>query len=151
MAHVVVEPSRAFSFSLRTKVDDLNAYGGAIGIYWPDGIDRSLYLPLGRLADPKNLQQAVAKKIRFALLSQRFKDQTSWGSLLESKAKERIQRLKDEGSSNVDDYIAAFDEELQAKDDKISALEQEIVRLRYSGSSFQDTSATQAEHLSIQS
>jgi|LauGreDrversion4_2_1035121.scaffolds.fasta_scaffold53796_2 hypothetical protein len=151
MAHVVVEPSRAFSFSLRTKVDDLNAYGGAIGIYWPDGIDRSLYLPLGRLADPKNLQQAVAKKIRFALLSQRFKDQTSWGSLLESKAKERIQRLKDEGSSNVDDYIAAFDEELQAKDDKISALEQEIVRLRYSGSSFQDLSATQGKYLSIQS
>jgi hypothetical protein len=96
MAHVIIEPSRAFSFSLRTKVDDLNAYGGAIGIYWPDGIDRSLYLPLGTLADSSLLQQTVAKKIRFSLLSQRFKDQTSWGSLLEVKARERIQRLKDE-------------------------------------------------------
>jgi hypothetical protein len=151
MAHVVIEPSRAFSFSLRTKVDDLNAYGGAIGIYWPDGIDRTLYLPLGRLADSKLLQQTVAKKIRFSLLSQRFKDKTSWGSLLEVKARERIQRLRDEGSSNVTDYIAAFDAELQAKDEKINDLEQEVVRLRYAGFSPQDAGSSSAKDLSIQS
>lgn len=150
MAHVVIEPSRAFSFSLRTKVDDLNAYAGAIGIYWPDGIDRSLYLPLGRFADAKELQKTVAKKIRFSLLSQRFKEYSSWGSLLELKARERIQKLKDVGSSNVNDYISAFDEELQAKGEKIKALEQEVSRLRYAGSSARDLAPSDAKHFSIQ-
>jgi hypothetical protein len=55
------------------------------------------------------------------------------------------------GSSNVNDYIAAFDAELQAKDEKIEDLEQEVVRLRYSGFSAQDLDSYGAKDLSIQS
>lgn len=35
VAHVVVEPDRAFSFDLKDMVDGRNAYGGSIGLYAP--------------------------------------------------------------------------------------------------------------------
>ncbi len=35
MAHVVVEPSRYFSFALARNTRRANAYGGAVSIYWP--------------------------------------------------------------------------------------------------------------------
>jgi hypothetical protein len=45
VAHVIVEPDRAFSFRLREKTADANAYGGTPGIALPgQGIVRRLYL-----------------------------------------------------------------------------------------------------------
>jgi hypothetical protein len=45
IAHVVVEPDRAFSFDLRDEVDGRNAYGGTMGLSVPgQGIVRRYYL-----------------------------------------------------------------------------------------------------------
>ncbi|MBO8087817.1 MAG: hypothetical protein J7D61_17430, partial [Marichromatium sp.] len=52
MAHVLVEPNRSFSFDLAPLVYRENAYGGAIAIYWPDGIGKWLFLPQGKYLDP---------------------------------------------------------------------------------------------------
>src|SRR5690606_6863648 len=40
MAHVVVEPSRHFSFALARHVARRNPYGGAIGVFWPRALER---------------------------------------------------------------------------------------------------------------
>src|SRR5690606_21637042 len=37
LAHVVIEPDRKFSFEVRDLVDGENPYGGAIGVFWPQG------------------------------------------------------------------------------------------------------------------
>ncbi|HDP88568.1 MAG TPA: hypothetical protein ENN42_01190 [Thioalkalivibrio sp.] len=131
MAHVLVEPSRGFSFELAPLVYRENAYGGAVAIYWPDGIGKWLFLPQGEFSDPKTLQTAIAKKIRSSLLSQRTKKECTWGYILEQKSKKRIQELRESGSDKVEDYVSAFDMELASKDEEIQRLEAEVNRLRY--------------------
>ena len=132
MAHVVVEPSRSFSFKLMHLVYGENVYGGAVGIYWPDGIGKWLFLPTGKYADPKEMQIAVARKVRASLLSQRTKRECTWSNLHELLAKRRLQELKDSGSGDIDEYIRHFDAEIASKDDEIRRLEAELYRAKYS-------------------
>lgn len=131
MAHVLVEPSRKFSFQLAPLVYRENAYGGAVAIYWPDGIGKWLFLPQGEFSDPKTLQISVAKKIRTSLLSQRTKRECTWGYILEQKSRKRVQELRESGSDKVEEYISAFDVELASKDEEIQRLEAEVNRLKY--------------------
>jgi hypothetical protein len=132
MAHVVVEPSRAFSFRLMHEVYNENAYGGAVGIYWPDGVGKWLFLPSGRFEDPKRMQVAVAQKVRASLLSQRTARECSWSYLRELYARQQLKALESSGSQDVKKYIEHFDTELASKDDEIQRLESELARLRYS-------------------
>lgn len=131
MAHVVVEPNRSFSFKLMREVYSENAYGGAVGIYWPDGIGKWLFLPTGSYSDPKDMQIAVSKKVRSSLLSQRTRRECTWSYLQELIARRRLDELKESGSSNVEEYIQHFDAEIAAKDEEIQRLEAELSRSRY--------------------
>ncbi len=131
MAHVLVEPNRSFSFELAPLVYQENAYGGAIAIYWPDGIGKWLFLPQEKYLEAKPLQIAVARKVRESLLSQRPKRECTWGYILEQKSRKRIQELRDSGSDKVDEYIAEFDIEIASKNEEIQRLESEVNRLKY--------------------
>lgn len=131
MAHVLLEPSRSFSFKLMRQVYGENAYGGAVGIYWPDGIGKWLFLPNESYDDPKEMQIAISRKIRSSLLSQRTKRECTWSNLQEKISKMRLQELIDSGSKDVDDYVKHFGTELEAKDDEIKRLEAELLRARY--------------------
>lgn len=131
MAHVFVEPSRSFSFKLMREVYGENAYGGAVGIYWPDGVGKWLFLPTGNYSDPKEMQIAVSKKVRASLLSQRTKRECTWSNLQELIARHRLQELKDSGSNDINEYIRHFDAEMASKDEEIQRLEAELARARY--------------------
>lgn len=132
MAHVVVEPSRSFSFNLMREVYSENAYGGAVGIYWPDGVGKWLFLPTGNYSDPKEMQVAISRKVRASLLSQRTKRECTWSNLQELIARRRLQELKDSGSNDINEYIRHFDVEMASKDEEIQRLESELSRSRYS-------------------
>ena len=132
MAHVVVEPSRRFSYDLMRLVDGENAYGGAVAIYWPDGIGKWIFLPKGEYADPKQMQIGVCKKVRMSLLAQRTKRECTWSYVQEVKTRRKIQELRDNGSSQVDEWVETFDREMQIKNDEIQRLENEISRIKYS-------------------
>lgn len=131
MAHVIVEPSRSFSFKLMREVYSENAYGGAVGIYWPDGVGKWLFLPTGNYSDPKEMQIAVSRKVRASLLSQRTRRECTWSNLQELIARRRLQELKDSGSSDINEYIEQFDVEMSSKDEEIQRLEAELSRARY--------------------
>lgn len=130
MAHIVVEPSRRFSSAIMRRVFGENAYNGAVAIYWPDGIGKWLYLP-SKWTDPAALQSAIAKKIRLSLLYQRIRRQCTWSYLQEMTARQKLDALRDSGSSNIDEYIEHFDKEIAAKEEEIQRLEAELVRVRY--------------------
>jgi hypothetical protein len=114
------------------EVYNENAYGGAVGIYWPDGVGKWLFLPSGRFEDPKRMQVAVAQKVRASLLSQRTARECSWSYLRELYARQQLKALESSGSQDVKKYIEHFDTELASKDDEIQRLESELARLRYS-------------------
>lgn len=151
MAHVVVEPSRSFSFKLMHHVYGENAYGGAVGIYWPDGVGKWLFLPAGKYSDPKEMQIAVAKKVRASLLSQRTKRECTWSNLHELIARKRLQELRDSGSGDIDEYIRHFDAEISSKDEEIRRLETELSRAKYSRQPINEIDAEKVSGLTLAS
>ncbi|CTP89473.1 hypothetical protein XTALMG727_2729 [Xanthomonas translucens pv. arrhenatheri LMG 727] len=131
MAHVVVEPSRKFSSQIMRQVYGENVYGGAVAIYWPDGVGKWIYLP-SRWSSPGALQAAIAKKIRISLLYQRLRRECTWSYLQEITSRQKLEVLRASGSHNIDEYIGHFDKEISAKDEEIQRLEAELIRARYS-------------------
>jgi len=128
MAHVIVEPSKKFSQKLMKKVFFQNVYGGAVGIYWPEGTGRTKYIPGAHFETPQEMEEEIIVTIRDALNNQRLPKERTWANLEEIRSREMINKLKKEGSS-LDDFITAFDSEAKAKDELLATAEKEIARL----------------------
>lgn len=126
MAHVVAEPDRHFSRRLRLEAE--SAYGGAVGIYWPDGSGRRLVRPNWTLKNADR-RKAISKEVRQALLNRRPLTWCSWAAAQQLQSRLAIRALKESGSDQVDVYIATFDAELALKDEALQAAESEIRRL----------------------
>lgn len=126
MAHVVVEPSRYFSFTLARHVEGNNPYGGAIAIYWPGGGQERL-LPSN--ITPTQMLTWAIDTVRTALTRIRPTSELTWSYLQEIISRARIEELKAIGSTEVDEYVAAFDAELAAKDERLRSAERELARL----------------------
>lgn len=128
MAHVVVEPNRHFSQRLQIEVNSFNPYGGAIGIYWPDGAGRTLRLPDRSLSFTQR-RQAIAQSVRDALLHRRPLSWCSWTAAQQISAKSAVESLRSSGSGAIEDYIENFDKEIRAKEQQLIEAEAEISRL----------------------
>lgn len=68
MAHIIVEPSVNFSYTLKEKVNDINAYNGAIGIYWPGNMNRLFFVQRGDNSNPYKIENDVCRVVRRSLL-----------------------------------------------------------------------------------
>lgn len=130
MAHVVVEPNRAFSARLRMEVDAQNVYGGTIGVYWPDGGGRRSFFIGPQFDSRDELEDAVFEEVRRALTNRRPLPRLTWAAVQEQVSKRALARLKEQGASAVDDYADEFDKELAAKDEQLRDAEREIGRLQ---------------------
>ncbi|MFN7916327.1 MAG: hypothetical protein U0Q55_13385 [Vicinamibacterales bacterium] len=130
LAHVVVEPSRYFSFTLARNAGYMNAYGGAVSIYWPSGTAAQVrYLPT-QFGSPEAMQREIAERVRSALTHIRPASKCTFAFLQELVSRARVERLKADGSKSVEDFVAAFDSEIKAKDERLEALERELSRMR---------------------
>lgn len=130
MAHVVVEPSRYFSFALARNTGRVNAYGGAVSIYWPNGLARQIRFLPKTFASAEAMQTEIADRVRLALTHTRPESRCTFSHLRELVSRSRIDRLKSDGSSAVEQYVAAFDEELRSKEERIQELDRELARVR---------------------
>ncbi|MEG3620206.1 hypothetical protein V5T82_17205 [Magnetovibrio sp. PR-2] len=130
LAHVIVEPSRSFSISLATKTARKNAYGGSIGVYWPDdGRKKSYYLG-GDHNNEHDITNAILRDIVFSLSNKRAQTRVTWQHLREQIAQQAIQNLKKNESTELSEYIKQFDDEIRSKDELLAISEQEIERLQ---------------------
>lgn len=129
MAHVVVEPSRQFSYQVKTLTNSRNVFGGTVGVYWPDSDARKSYFAEHDMPNRRAIQIEIAKDIRLALANRRLRSTCTWGHLRETISRKRYELLKSEGSTELQAYIDAFDAEQAAKDVKLIEAEQEISRL----------------------
>jgi hypothetical protein len=130
MAHVVVEPSRYFSFALARNVNSKNVYGGAVGVYWPQGSappDRFLPSALG---SPDEMQRRVSERVQAALTQIRPVSQCTFGFLRELVSKAKVEQLRAAGSTELASYVSAFDDEINGKEQRLSELTREVQRLR---------------------
>jgi hypothetical protein len=129
-AHVLVEPSRQYSFALRWKTGGFNAYGGAVGIYWPAGQRRSDIILPRRFDSEEQMTGAVVNRVAAAVLNKRAPDGCSWARIEEVIAGQRVNSLKAAGSTELSKYIEAFDAELAASKELRRQAELEIARLK---------------------
>jgi hypothetical protein len=129
MAHVMAEPNRAFSIRLMSEVDSQNVYGGTIGIYWPDGGGRRSFFLGHGFESADEIESAVVEEVRNALSNRRPMIRCTWASVREALSRKSYNLLKEQGSTEVDKYIAAFGGELTAKASELEDAEKEISRL----------------------
>ncbi|TAM02231.1 MAG: hypothetical protein EPN70_17475 [Paraburkholderia sp.] len=129
MAHVIVEPSRIFSIKLKNLTSSRNVYGGTIGVYWPDSTARKSYFISDENNTPGKLRNSIFRDIRLALANRRQKTYCTWLHLRECISKNRLEKLRSSGSTELDDYVKAFDADLSAKQEKVEEAEREIFRL----------------------
>jgi hypothetical protein len=129
MAHVVVEPSRAFSHNLRQEVASRNVYGGVVGIYWPKGTGVTLFRRESK--DIKLFEQEIFEKICEALSVLIPPHKCSWEEVSHVKNRNAIEHLKREGVSATEakELVLLYETELTEKIDNIQALNREIERL----------------------
>lgn len=130
MAHVVVEPSRYFAFALARNTGHLNAYGGAVSIYWPQGAStQARFLP-SAYPQPAAMQRDVAVRVTTALTQIRQTSNCTVEYLHGVVSRRRFEALKSHGYAGIEQYVEAFDAEIHAKDEQVSSLEREVQRLR---------------------
>ena len=126
IAHVIVEPSRSFSFELRERVNSRNPYDGAIGIALPtSGIRKLLYMGW-RLQTQKDIFYkliSIAKEYHNLLP----KIGWDWSTLQEEYTNKVLERERDKLSfDEIEDLLRS---EIKAKDDLINSLKAEIGEL----------------------
>lgn len=123
VAHVVVEPDRAFSFLLRDKTKGRNAYGGTIGLSVPgQGIVRRYYLGW-QIEDGKELAAAIVAATS-SLRSQMPAFGWDWTELQEQAL--RVQRAREKDSLTEAEWNQLHQEQVDNLQDRIRELEQQL-------------------------
>lgn len=123
IAHVVVEPDRAFSFGLRDKTGAQNAYGGTIGLSVPgQGIARRYYLGW-QMQDSKELAAEV-RAAASALRSQMPAFGWDWTELQEQAL--RAQRDREKNRLSAAESEQLYVDEIKNLQDRVYQLEQQL-------------------------
>jgi hypothetical protein len=123
VAHVVVEPSRTFSFRLRDQTAGANAYGGTLGIALPGrGIVRRLHLGW-QLQDSSDLLTA-ARLASMAIRSQMPAVGWDWTELQEQAL--RLQRERDRSRLSAEESEKLYLEEIENLKDRIRQLDEQL-------------------------
>lgn len=130
MAHLVIEPSRSFSWRLRDQVKSENVYGGAVGIYWPDSGGRRSQFRRADFQSVVEMESAIEEEVRAALVNRRPLERCTYSFVDSAISRSEIEHYKQQGDKGFDDYAAYFDIELQAKEESLQGAEREIARLK---------------------
>jgi hypothetical protein len=75
------------------------------------------------------VEARTVDQVRTALTMTRPTVEITWAFIRELVSRHRIERLKEDGSEQVDAFVTEFDVELRAKDQRIAEAEAEIARL----------------------
>ncbi len=144
MAHVLVEPNRSFSVRLMSEVNSQNVYGGAIGVYWPEGGGRRSFFLHHESESPSEMERAVVEEVRSALVNRRPLARVTWAAVQELISRRTFAALRDQGSTEVQRYVDEFDKELKSKQEELEDAEREIARLEAEVRKYQAQSPMQS-------
>lgn len=130
VAHVLVEPSRSFSKEVGKLVNGMNAYGGAVGIYWPRRAGKHQRLFLEDYLTAKDLVLEVQSRIWAAWLYAKTDRTLNWADIQGLVSNKKLNDLRLHSDSSIKDYISAFDSENDALKAKLNNLEAKNEMLR---------------------
>jgi hypothetical protein len=129
VAHVLVEPSRLFSFKLMDLTDGKNPYGGTVGISVSGGgCIKRLFIG-SEIRDGRELERAVISFASQIVSSQRLALGCDWQNLQELQTFRAKSEIESQVDAKVNAYIEAFDQENRSLKEKVRLLEEEIAEL----------------------
>lgn len=124
LAHVVVEPEgRVFSNKLKYRVKGRNVYGGAVGIYWPNGQGVSVHRREGLSAS--DFENEIFNEILRAITSLVPLKKGGWVEITNAKIRKSIQDLKEKGSSSAE-LMALYEDENSLLQEEVRDLSSRI-------------------------
>lgn len=138
VAHVLVEPSKQFSFKLKDQTGSKNVFGGAVGVYWSDGYSRFFWLPedIRSKKDPIN---AIFCKVVELLNSRKVPKEFTWENIQSIHNLQKIEKMKNDHKNDVDSvldtYISQLEltaRQLKESEERESRLEKELRTARFS-------------------
>ena len=150
-AHIFSEPDRYFSNRLRLAVNGFNAYGGSIGVYWPDGTQRRLFYLNADLPSDMELESAIVEyvqqtarefrlppdaywtSIQERLRAIQFKEAAAQSHLVVSKNEAEAAEAKKDSAAYIDTFdaeVTALKAERHNLSDELALAEAEILRLK---------------------
>ncbi len=132
VAHVLVEPSRDFSLSLREVAEGKNPYGGAIGVSLPERPNVVRFVPT------REHHQMDAERLKIQLLEFVSSKVTRFGLDWYLLQEESARKVRQELSKNVgvnenelfEQWSESFGSELAAKDQENAQLRETIKALQ---------------------
>lgn len=123
IAHVVVEPDRAFSYRLRDESKGQNPYGGSVGIAVPGrGIVRKYYI--GWHIQNGREMRGQLKRVATYLRGQMPSLGWDWAEIQEQAL--RAQRERDKARLSDKENIQILEEEIENLNDRILDLQRSI-------------------------
>lgn len=125
MAHVLVEPTRRFSFDLREKTNGRNTYNGAIGIYWPNDI-RRLILPDAS----RDIVSDIYNTIRDQNLLTLVPREMVFDGIKSLQTSKRLEELKRTHSTTEEETLKLAIDEIDRRDKEIADLRAEVGTLQ---------------------
>lgn len=127
MAHVVIEPeSTTFSHKLKHLAASKNSYGGALGIYWPDGQGINIYKR--GVMSALELENLISEEIIKAITSLTPMRRCGWVEINSAKTRKAIQAIKDEGKNSVE-LVSLYEDENTSLRDEVKELAAKIQHL----------------------
>lgn len=156
IAHIIVEPSRNFSYQLRRALNDRNVYNGLIGIYWPFSnsvskisertIEERRYSPKNAesMTTAQLLTEYIYENIVDALVHQKIRSELTYSTIdnliLRSQinnARKRIETMsletettKEQLMNEMRDIQELYEEELTSKNRELDDKERSISYLQ---------------------
>ncbi|WP_170583313.1 hypothetical protein [Ruegeria arenilitoris] len=122
LCHIVVEPNRGFSFELMEASLRKNPYGGAIGLFSPDGRELLRAFKSSKDKSGRELSDYFVEKAVFFMSGLAAKRGWEWQQLQEAQSRYLREKVISQRSDELDEYINHFDAELRAKEEQIENL-----------------------------
>lgn len=129
VAHVVVEPSRAFSKRLMMHAGGRNPYGGSLAVCVSGhGVVKRYFI--GNLfADSEAISEAVYAFSSQYVTNRKPRIGVDWQNVIEESSR-ILRRQLDEGTLKLDKWLEAFDEKDNEKDKMIADLREQLDKLQ---------------------
>ena len=133
IAHILVEPNKKFSRELQEQTNSQNPYNGYVGIYFSNSTYKEILslesFYVRGVLDRTKMSNAIRATVQQALLNRDNSSDYTWSSIqvaLHRKKYESESENAIKAKRECDDFIEAFDADINARDDKILGLQRQL-------------------------
>ncbi len=146
IAHVLIEPSRRFSFELKKCSNGYNVYGGAVGLFWPEGFGRLYWKTDNPELKRSNAHDMISQTIVDGLKTRVLRRELTWENIHSLHNLELIKKIREgqeQKSQQSDGLVKLYEEELGNKEVQIGESEK---RIRFLENELRKASANSGEN-----